>query len=216
LAIDVSWPKDSGAEEYVLMRAPDADIPMFSQVYRGTGLRYDDRSCEDQERYLYILWKVRGDEVFGPSNPVLGFASAVTKDEYEPNNAKVQATVLTFENNANVPYFQSEFGSISTDYDWYAVDVPGRMRAILQVTQTAPTPSEVGGELMTRLKYSVDEYLVERARQNGDIFLENTSVSAKRMYIQLYTTALEALDAPGEGGGIVISYKVKLVRIEAL
>jgi hypothetical protein len=216
LAIDVSWEEDPGAEEYQLYRALDADIPVYSIIYRGDKLLYEDRACGDRERYLYVLCKTRGSKLFGPSDPILGFASAVTNDAFEPNNTKAQATILNFTDNANLPFFQSEAGEISTDADWFAVDVPGRMRAVVQVHQSAPAPSNVGGQLMTRLRYAIDEYLVDRAGQDVDILLENNDVYPKRIYIQLYTTADVALDYPAQGGGIIISYSIKLVRIEAL
>jgi hypothetical protein len=92
--IDVSWAADADADLCVLERAPDAAVPSWETIYRGTGTRYADTKCSDQGRYLYRLTELRGERSFGPSEAVPGVAGATCRDALEPDDEEPEATPL--------------------------------------------------------------------------------------------------------------------------
>jgi hypothetical protein len=138
--IDVSWPADGNADQYMLQRALDAAAPAFTTVYSGPATTYTDTDCTDQGRYLYRLTKTRGSRSFGPSDAVMGVASAVCRDALEPNDSESQATSLTSTLAGNLYYYTSAVqpggaSLVQQDVDWYSVTVPPHRQANIVVTQ---------------------------------------------------------------------------------
>jgi hypothetical protein len=213
--VDISWEADDAADEYILERALDIDSAgdpiSYSVLYRGTDRDYRDVFAADN-RYLYRLSKTRGQRIFGPSAPVLAFSTMDTRDGFEPNDTQGQATPLSYQCDANIQFYKSGTGEVSTDVDWYYVDVPMRSVTYLYIHQVSPSSNN--GD-PTRLLYSTG-LSGGAALQDVDIQLTNARDSTLRMYLAVNTDAATALGQTIGGGGIVIAYFVKVKRTESL
>ena len=211
--VEISWKADDAADEYILERALDIDTQgdpiSYNVVYRGRETSYKDIFAVDN-RYLYRLGKTRGERLFGPSDPVLAFSTMDTMDGFEPNDEQSQATPLSYRCDANVHFFKSGTGEVSTDVDWYWLDVPMRSTTYLYINQGFPV-ANVGDA--TKLRYSIG-LAGDIVTQGLDIPFTNGHDFAVRMYLAVYTDAVTALGQPN-GGGIVISYFVKIKRTES-
>lgn len=214
--VEVSWEADPGAEEYVLERAEDTAVGAYSEVYRGTRTSYTDSECEDQCRYLYRLSKTRGTRLFGPSDPVLGVASAVCRDELEPNDLEEQATALEYDRRANLFYYRAtpslDFRAELQDVDWYAVDVPPRRVANLLVTQLGLAQGSQYTFMYFYLKGTTPIHVVN----NDLIGIANSSYNSRRFLFKLYPDPDEFLPSASLGGGLIIDYTLSLYSIVSL
>ena len=210
--IDVSWDLDKAAEQYVLERADDSLNPAFAVVYQGTGTSYSDTDCTDQCRYLYRLSKTRGGKTLGPSDFVMGVCSAVCRDALEPNDAEMQASVLTSTLAANLYYYTSfvhQNGAplVHQDADWYAVSVPPHRIANIVVTQDQLAQGS-GNTWMNFYQKGVNSVHIP----NGNpITITNYSdVAAVTFLFKIYP---EPTAFAANGGGSLISYTVSLDSI---
>ena len=212
--VEISWEKDDAADEYILERALDIDTlgdPVsYNVLYRGPATSYKDIFAVDN-RYLYRLAKTRGERLFGPSDPVLAFSTMNTMDGFEPNDEQGRATPLSYRCDANIHFYKSGTGEVSTDVDWYWLDVPMRSTTYLYIDQGFPAANS--GD-PTKLWYSTG-LAGDIVKQDVDIPFTNGHDFPVRMYLAVYTDASTALGQTSSGGGIVISYFVKIKRTES-
>ena len=210
--IQVGWQADSNADGYVLERAVDAGAPSWTTVYSGTGTTYADGNCADQERYLYRLTKTRGSASFGPSNVVLGVASATSQDGYEPNDSEESATALDYKKIANLYYYCSTYqqggAALSVqDRDWYAVTINPRMTAEIVVMESTLD----AGATVTHITFHQKGLAPKEVDQGNPIDVVNSSYSPATFYFELYPDAGQFQTA----GGMVIGYSIWVDRTVA-
>ena len=210
--VDVSWPQDANADLYILQRALDNASPSYSTVYSGTDTQYQDTNCTDQGRYLYRLTKTRGTKSFGPSDVVMGVASAVSKDSLEPNDLESQATSLTSTLAANLYYYSSVFQQngapmVTQDVDWYSVSVPPHRKANIVVTQDGLQGGSTNTWMYFYLKGNVPSQIVN----NSPIVITNYSDSATMAFLFKIYPIPSSFAV--NGGGSLITYTVSLNSI---
>jgi len=210
--IDVSWPADENADQYLLQRALDAATPAFQTIYAGQGTTYADTDCTDQGRYLYRLTRTRGSRSFGPSDAVMGVASAVCRDALEPNDEEGRATGLTSTLAANLYYYSSAVqpgGSslVQQDMDWYSVTVPPHRQANIVVTQDGL----LGGSTNTWMYFYLKGSNPVQIVNNQAIAVTNWSDTASASFLfKIYPIPSSFAVA---AGGSLITYTVSLNSI---
>ena len=208
----VSWPADGNADSYVLERAPDAGLPAFQRVYEGATTSYVDANCTDQDRYLYRLTKIRGNRGFGPSQAVMGVASATCRDALEPNDTEAQATPLISTLAANLYYYSSvaqQGGAplVTQDVDWYSVVVPAHRQANIVVTQAGLA----GGSTNTWMNFYLKGSNPVQIVNSQAIAVTNYSDTATATFLfKIYP--IPSFFAVN-GGGSLITYTVSLNSI---
>jgi hypothetical protein len=212
--ITIRWDVDPGADEYVLEVSSGRISSPYAIVYRGSGTSYVLTGCDDQGLYLFRLSKLRGDTLFGPSDPVLGVGSSVRRDECEPNDGEAEATDLGYAKDANLFYYRAYTGAVLGDEDWYSLDVPPRMIAYVVVIQTNPA---VSGTDDTRMMLYQPGLLETRIQNNVAIPLYNYSYSPQKIAFRIGPHAESFIGGFGsEGGGSTINYRIDLYRIDQL
>lgn len=209
--IEIRWNADPGAEEYILYRAEDTLTPVYEIVCQGTSLSLTDTDVTDEHRYLYTLGKVRGTELFGPSDPVLGVGSSVIQDNLERNNVKEAAAELVWDLDANLYYYRSNNGEEIEDYDWYFVTVPPRRKAMIIVTQ-----SGMGSGADSWMEYYLEGHVTETIINSNAVSIENYSYDEKNFYFLISPNSSEFIGDPTLGGGGLINYRVSLNSIQSL
>ena len=90
--ITVFWDEDQAADEYYLFRKASAAGDFTNVVYTGKAVSFVDTDVDNGSYYYYKLQKRRSTKLFPKSDPVLGVAHVVGRDEYEDNNTKERAT----------------------------------------------------------------------------------------------------------------------------
>lgn len=211
--IYVTWDADEAADEYVLFRAEDTAFSTYSIVYRGTDTSYTDLDRGDDIRYLYTLGKIKGQQLFGPSDPVLGVGSSVCRDEHEENDDKNLAVLLLSGLTANIYYYQDSNGNNIEDIDWYSITIPPHMRANILIVQTSfiGDPSE-NSPMFFYLEGS-DPYPIVSDATNP---VENLTNEEKTYLFRVSPDPSEFVSNPDLSGGALIDYKVILHSIENL
>ena len=209
--IDVTWPRDRGADEYVLERATDAAVPVYAVVSRGTSTNYVDTDCADQGRFLFRLTKIRGTKSFGPSAAVLGVSSAVCRDSLEPNDDESQGTTLTSTLAANLFYYSSilqQHGAalVEQDVDWFTLTVPPDRTANIVVTQQGLQ----GGSTNTWMYFYLKGTNPQQIVNNQAIPVTNYSNLTATFLFKIYPIPSSFAV---NGGGSLINYAVSLNSI---
>lgn len=212
--IILSWPADVRADRYILERAADTAAPVFQAVYSGPDTSYADTDCSDQERYLYRLTRTRGTRRFGPSDAVMGVASSVCRDGWEPNDLEGQATPLESTLAANLYCYCSlaQPAGVSLalqDSDWYSVTVPSHCQANIVVTQD----NLAGGSTSTWMYFYLKGANPTQIVNNQAIPVVNYSSSSLAFLFKVYPVASSF--AVG-GGGSLITYTLSLHSITSL
>jgi hypothetical protein len=210
--VAVSWPQDANADQYILEKALDSATPSYTAVYAGSNTSYEDTNCTDQGRYLYRLTRTRGTKSFGPSETVMGVASAVSRDALEPNDLEGQATPLTATLAANLYCYTSTMQQngaplVTQDVDWYSVIVPPHRTANIVVTQD----NLLGGSTNTWMYFCLKATNPQQIVNNQAIPVTNTSDVAVEMFLfKIYP--IPSSFAAGSGGSL-ITYTVSLYSI---
>lgn len=210
--VEVSWDQDPNTDQYCLQRALDGAVPVYTEVYTGSGTSYTDANCTDQGRYLYRLVRTRGTRSFGPSDAVMGVASAVSRDTLEPNDSEGQVTTLTSTLAANLYFYTSvvqQNGAplVTEDVDWYAVTVPPHRQANIVVTQD----NLQGGSTNTWMYFYLKGSSRMQIVNNQAIVVTNYSDTAAVTF--LFEISPIPASFPANGGGSLITYKVSLNSI---
>jgi hypothetical protein len=210
--VEVSWPQDANADHYILQRAQDSATPIYAEIYTGSGTAYEDANCTDQGRYLYRMIRTRGTKSFGPSDAVMGVASAVSRDALEPNDSESEATTLTSTLAANLYYYSSvvqQNGApmVEQDVDWYSVSIPPHRKANIVVTQDGLQ----GGSTNTWMYFYLKGANPAQIVNNQAIVITNYSdVSAMTFLFKIYPIPSSFAV---NGGGSLITYTVSLNSI---
>ncbi len=209
--IKISWSKDYGADEYVLLRAEDTALPAYEAVFRGVRLCYDDSEVVTGRRYLYALSKIRGEKIFGPSEAVLGAESGIVLDEYEDNGTKEKATLLEWDIQSNLYYYQSYGEEKTEDYDWYRVEVPPRRKAVIVVTQSGI--SSGGSSWITFYLEGNNPFTVT---SGNAVEIPNYMYESRMFYFCISPRVSGFINDPAKGGGGFITYTVSLSQITGI
>ncbi len=203
--IKISWNKDPGADEYILYKALDQAVLVFEILYRGTLLSVVDTNAAGGDRYLYTLGKIRGSQLFGPSDTVLGIGSMVVNDELEGNNTKGNASKLDLRYDANIYYYKSYSGTELKDVDWYYVIVPPRKQANVVVTY-----NQSGG---IGLYFYLEGHAVQSITSGDSLSITNNSDEERFFYFQISPNTSTFISDPAAGGGNLIDYNIFLHSI---
>ena len=209
--IYLNWEEDPAADEYILYRAEDNIVHSYQVIYQGNDISFVDTDCSDENRYLYTLAKLRGQKIFGPSNPVLGVGSNVCRDELEENNSKDQATILTWDLVANIYFYRDWLDNELEDLDWYSVTIPPRRIANIVVTQAGQATGDVT-YMMFYLEGSNPTPLLNNTAQP----IPNYSYSEKKFYFLISPNSAEFISDPTLAGGSLIGYTISLNSITSL
>ena len=210
--VEVSWPQDVNADQYLLERTQDGGVPNWTAIYAGSATSYEDTDCTDQGRYLYRLTRTRGAKSFGPSNAVMGVASAVCRDALEPNDTETEATPLTSTLAANLYYYSSVIQQngaplLTQDVDWYSVSIPPHRKANIVVTQD----NLQGGSTNTWMYFYLKGTNPAQIVNNQAIVITNYSdVAAMTFLFKIYPIPSSFAV---NGGGSLITYTVSLNSI---
>ncbi|QQO10704.1 hypothetical protein [Breznakiella homolactica] len=179
----LSWDEDARADAYILERAEDAENLVYRTVYRGAGTEYTDTAVAADTRYVYRLSKQRGNRVFGPSEPVLGVSSLVTRDEYEPNGTKETAVLIgTIDTIANMYYYRSYNGLLLSDEDWYCIEVPPLRKASVIVRDSQVTHIEANSHFKVYEEERSEQVVLHMKK----FWIENNEMAPRVMYFKLY------------------------------
>jgi hypothetical protein len=210
LTVTITWDVDKRCDEYILYRRLDSAFSIDEIVYRGTETEYMDTNGVNEDRYLYSLSKIRGQQEFGPSEPAFGVFSYTIQDFLEPNNSKADAVWLEFEFASNMYYYRNADGDEVLDVDWFYVEVPPRRIATIVVCQTGLTNED------TFFNFSQVGEVPFQVKNNNDIPIENRSTDKDRFYFKLYPVPSEFLNDISEAGGSIVEYTISLIMITSL
>jgi hypothetical protein len=159
------------------------------------------------------LSKVRGSRDFGPSEPILGIASATCHDELEPNDSESQATPLLYDRYANLFFYRATPGlypgAVVQDADWYTVEIPPHRIANIRITQAGLAP----GSLYTFLNFYQKGMTPQRVVNNDLIQIPNPSNTEKTFAFELFPNPDDFILEATLGGGTLIDYTVSLHSI---
>ena len=210
-SIELAWEKDEGADEYLLYRAPDTAVPVYESIYRGKECTYKDTDVTAGNRYLYTLTKVRGTKLFGPSDAVLGADSGVVLDSLENNNTKEKASLLEWDLQANLYYYQSYGDEKLVDYDWYRVTVPPRRKALVVITQ-----GNLAAGASSWITYALESMPPFTVINGAGIEISNTTYKEKTFFFRLSPKQADFVNDLTKGGGSFVSYSLSLSQITGL
>ncbi|MCK4542792.1 MAG: hypothetical protein KAU17_11215 [Spirochaetales bacterium] len=205
--IYLTWDEDEAADEYVLYRAEDTAFSTYSIVYQGTDTAFTDSDCGDEKRYLYTLGKIKGQQLFGPSEPVLGVGSSVCRDEHEENDCKNLAVPLLGGLTANIFYYQDSQGNSIEDIDWYSITIPPHMRANILIVQTSFIGDPSQNSPMVFYLEGSDPYPIVSDATNP---VENLSNEEKTYLFRVSPDPSEFVSNPDLSGGALIDYTMTL------
>jgi hypothetical protein len=209
--IYLDWEEDPAADEYILYKAEDEIVLSYQVIYQGTDTTFVDNDCSDENRYLYTLAKLRGQKLFGPSDPVLGVGSSVCRDELEENNSKDQATTLTWDLVANIYFYRDWLDNELEDLDWYCVTIPPRRIAYIVVTQAGQATGDV-----TRMMFYLEGSSPTPVYNNTAQPIPNYSYSEKIFYFLISPKSDDFLYDPTLAGGSLIGYTISLDSITSM
>jgi len=211
--IEITWNADPGADGYILYRAVDTENPVYEILYQGTDLSVSDTDVINGagNRYLYILGKVRGTKLFGPSDPALGVGSMVIQDELENNDTKGRATRLIWDLDANLYYYLSYSGAEVKDYDWYSVIVPPRKQANIVITQEGLSANE-----NCYISFALESGGVDPIINSIRIPIKNKTYVEKTFYFKISPIPGYFYDDPPTVGGSLINYHIYINSITSL
>ncbi len=210
-SINIMWAKDEGADEYLLYRALDTADPVYESIYRGKECTYKDTDVTAGNRYLYTLTKVRGTKLFGPSDAVLGVDSGVVLDSLENNNTKEKASLLEWDLQANLYYYQSYGDEKLVDYDWYCVTVPPRRKALVVITQ-----DNLAAGASSWITYALESMPPFTVINGAGIEISNTAYKEKTFFFRLSPKQADFVNDLTKGGGSFVSYTLSLSQIIGL
>ena len=208
-SITVKWTEDEGADEYILERALDSIMPVFSEVYRGNATEYVDRNKSDETLYLYRLSKRRGQKTFPASDPALGVSTLTTRDSHEENNDEKKATYLSYYTlSANMPFYRAYNGLTVSDADWYCVDIPPRWMVSIVIVDLK---IEYGTE--THFRAYIKDTPPQDVIQSYPFHITNYENFPARHYFKIYPKEGKYIDAMGGGaGGAVVDYTIQIIQ----
>lgn len=210
LAIEVNWEEDPGADEYVLYRALDTSGD-YEILYRGTDLQYSDNHVGSEMRYLYTLVKLRGEEIFGPSRPILGVGSMTIADDYEPNDEEESPTNFLHNLSANVYYYASEGKNhILEDRDWYAIEIRPQMQASFKVEVSGVSANEPTG-----LMFYLQPDTPEEIKNQAELHIKNSTMEKKFFSFCIYPDGTQII-TDTHGGGRVIHYELDFIKEQSI
>jgi hypothetical protein len=212
LSVSVSWPPDPAADAFILERAEDSVAPVYRTLTRGVSSSHIDTTCVDQRRYLYRVSAVKGERLFGPSQPALGVGSATCRDSLEPNDTEAAATALEYDRSANLCYYRSFGGDEVLDVDWFAVVVPPRRKANIVITQINPAPAGLTTALTFYLKGTVPQPVTNSLA----IPVDNPAYQARTFVFEISPDPDEVVLDPTLAGGATVDYTVSLASIVGL
>jgi hypothetical protein len=206
--IKLTWSKDDGCDEYVLMRAEDNSISLnFKEIYRGNALYYEDKDGEEWKRYLYRLDKTRGNKYFKGNETVMALCSPVRGDEYEDNDSEDKAVLLESDRSANIYRCVFEDGRVFEDFDWYYVEIPPHRVACLTLEDSGIAVNEH----TTAFCYLLPGDGVHEIKQNTEFLLYNRTEEKKKVYIKIF--ANPSLFESTGSGSFVRSYVLSLYMV---
>ena len=203
--IYVGWNKDEGADEYILLRAlDDSTYLSFSEIYRGNALLYKDTNLNVENRYLYKLYKVRGNQVFKSNKIGYGYVSRKRRDNLN-NHTKENAAWLQYSIDNLTVYHEKYYnGYVNYEEDYFKVRVPARSIAYIMVEQIDPMPSS--GATRKSIEWLIDSQPYDNV---GERFsLRNESMDEKFIYFRI-----RAESPTGLANVNNITYKIKIVNI---
>lgn len=208
--ISVRWREDTAADSYILHRALDGVKLNWEQIYIGRALRYDDTEVPHGQRRFYRMSAARGEKVFGPSADVMGVGADMRRDDYEPNDTRGQAALLTADLSATLWFFTANNGREMVDTDWYKVRVPPRRQANIIVTDTVNT-----GKDKYILQYRDGSNVTEVV--SGFAFaLPNRGYREAEMMLRITPNPQTFYKNQGLAGGRIITYDISLHSITEL
>ena len=182
-------------------------------MYQSTDTSYTHLDCGDDIRYLYTLGKIQGQQLFGPSEPVLGVGSSVCRGEHEENDGKKLAVQLLSGLTANIYYYQDSNGNNIEDIDWYSITIPPHMRANILIVQTSFLGDSSENSPMFFYLEGSDPYPIVSDATNP---VENLTNEEKTYLFRVSPDPSEFVSNPDLSGGALIDYKVTLHSIENL
>ncbi len=202
----IQWDEDECADEYALYRALDSDRN-YSLIYQGTDLSFRDESVLAETRYLYVLYKIRGNSEFGPSPSVMGVGSSTIQDAYEPNDSYEDATLFTYDLYANVYGYKSiGFDHTIIDRDYYCVTVKPHMTASYTVGITS-APSGDNTDLKLQRRY----YDSEDITNYDEIAFDNPTSDTVTFYFAIYLDENAIASDITNGGGSFLGYELEYI-----
>lgn len=139
--IFISWDKDEGADDYILMRAEDSFNPQFEEIYRGRQLNYKDEKINEGTRYLYRLDKIRGKRPFISEKKGYGYCASRINDTLKNNFKKDAVEILSDRTNMVLYYGKFCDGTEIFEEDYFYVNIPPQMQAEIVLTQQNPSSS---------------------------------------------------------------------------
>ena len=183
--IYVSWSADDASDSFILMRAIDAETPVFYEVYSGTDTSYTDTDLSSGYRYLYRLDKTRGNSYFTGTDYGYGVSSSVRRDSYEDNDTHETATELEYECACSIPCVKFYDGTTILDSDWFYVTVPARKKAYVSLEQTSESISKSEATYFNALILSSNS---DEAVSNISpvLVLTNTDTESRKLYFKIY------------------------------
>lgn len=203
----LSWQEDEAADEYVLLRADDDGRYAFRELYRGTGVSFNDvlPCTQEQTRLLYRLDKTRGNRTFFGSKYACAVSSGTLQDLYECNDVSDRATELVTTCLATMPCSQFAYnGKAFYDEDWYYVSLKPLRSAYFTLTQTDSSPSGTNTDFVF-----MQEGGLRSVVANGVKFkVENTSLVTKNIRFKIMPDLTRVFS--GAAGARVLAYRLEV------
>ena len=201
--IVISWTKDEGADEYILLRAEDSVSPQYKQIYRGKGLSFTDtlsNGLNVNQRYLYKLDKIRGTKPFYGQKMAYAYCCDRSRDIYYNNTEEKKIELTSDIDSLNLYYGRFCDGTVIFEEDYFYVVIPPHRQAELVLEQTAPSMStqcyinftDKGSPEQTfptgslKLENRTSEYQIRKIK----LSLDSSCVTGSGLYIVTYNLSL--------------------------
>jgi hypothetical protein len=207
--LEITWKADPGADEYLLLRDTSPSGSFSTQVYKGTATSAIQSSLNQETWYYYKLNKTRGTATYTSDTIAFGFSSPVPADPYEPNNEKMNATLLVTAIESNLWYYQDSFGNVVEDKDWFKVAIPPRKSMTIRIT------SGQASNFADQDLYYVSEYgYPDTLSSEEDKIINNYEMTEGYFYFQIYCNYTHFIADPLTGGGKAGTYRVKILLLQ--
>lgn len=208
--ISLNWHKDESADYYVLLRAKDAKVPDYKEIYRGKNVGFKDKDSvlTEGEKYLYRLDKIKKGIRYNSDRATYIYFDSKASDGNE-NDTKERAVGISGTINSVVYDVTFEYGAKDIKAkDWYKVTLGSGYKAFFKFIQGYPGVETSGAESGLRVFVLGRDIEKRVLKQGEEIEIANTTQKDDEFYFYI-----ESRDDTSAKNARVYKYTLTLERI---
>lgn len=208
--ISLNWHKDESADYYVLLRAKDAKVPDYKEIYRGKNVGFKDKDSvlTEGEKYLYRLDKIKKGIRYNSDRATYIYFDSKASDGNE-NDTKERAVGISGTINSVVYDVTFEYGAKDIKAkDWYKVTLGSGYKAFFKFIQEYPGVETSGAESGLRVFVLGRDIEKRVLKQGEEIEIANTTQKDDEFYFYI-----ESRDDTSAKNARVYKYTLTLERI---